>query len=72
MHKHPLKLLTTSESFCCAAVIEPHMNELWSALFSGHALECRGSGICPRQQIVDLAVGMAIDDLGDPEQASRR
>ena len=34
-------------------------------MFSGHVPERRGSGIGPWQQIVDLAVGMAVDDLGD-------
>ena len=38
---------------------------LWAdtqAVFSGHVLK-RGLG--PRQEIVDAAVGVAVDDLGD-------
>ena len=34
-------------------------------MFSGHVSEVGRCGIGPRQQVVDLAVGMVIDDLGD-------
>ena len=34
-------------------------------MLSGHVPECRSSGIGPRQQVVDIAVEMAVDDLGD-------
>ena len=38
--------------------------EVGYALFSGHGLE-RGRCIGPRQELVDLALGMAVDDAGD-------
>jgi hypothetical protein len=34
-------------------------------LFSGHGLELWRSGISPGQQLVEAAVGMAVDDAGD-------
>jgi len=32
---------------------------------SGHVFECRDSGIDPGQHVVDLAIGMIVDDLDD-------
>ena len=34
-------------------------------MFSGHVPEGVRGGIAPRQQIIDLAIGMAVDDFGD-------
>ena len=34
-------------------------------MFSGHGLEVEGGEICPGQEIIDLAVGMSVDDFGD-------
>ena len=34
-------------------------------MFSGHVPERGGSGLGPGQELVDLAVRMAIDDLGN-------
>ena len=35
------------------------------ALFSGHIFEVLRSGIGPRQQVINLAVGVTVDDPGD-------
>ena len=34
-------------------------------MFSGHGLEGGAACIGPRQEIVDFAIGMAVDDFGD-------
>ena len=34
-------------------------------MFSGHGLECGYRRVGPRQEIVDVAVGMSVDDFGD-------
>ena len=34
-------------------------------MFSGHVPEGGRCGIGPRQQVIDLTIGMAVDDLGD-------
>ena len=34
-------------------------------MFSGHGFERGRCGIGPRQQVVDLAIEMAVDDPGD-------
>src|ERR1700716_2613477 len=34
-------------------------------MFSGHGLEIERSGINPRQELVESAVGVAVDDAGD-------
>jgi len=37
-------------------------------MFSGHRLESGRWRVGPRQEIVDLAVGMSLDDLGDGDR----
>lgn len=34
-------------------------------MFSGHGLELGSRDVSPRQQVVDLAVGVAVDDPGE-------
>jgi hypothetical protein len=34
-------------------------------LLSGHSSGCLRDAICPRQEVIDLAVGMTVDDPGE-------
>jgi hypothetical protein len=44
---------------------KPFPSAQTQAVFSGHVFEGRHGGVCPRQQLIDLAVGMTVDNFGD-------